>query len=450
MFHTFKYVHKGKPYYFLWESEGGSLCKIDYAAFLVCGQKEGLLDETEKKALESLDKNVVAEIEQELSELKEEPVDYTKVGKFGYTDLKAMCLHICHDCNLRCKYCFASEGTYNTPRDYMSAEVGKKAIDFLIAKSGKRVNMEVDFFGGEPLLNFDVVKEIVAYARSREKQAGKKFLFTMTTNGLLLNKEAREWLNAEMENVVISLDGRKDVHNACRKTANGKDVYDLIVNNALEFRKIRGDKKYYIRGTFTHDNIDFASDVLAINDLGFDQISIEPVVLEKGNPLALTEEDMPKVLSEYERLTEEYVERRKGSKWFSFFHYMLDLEHGSCIKKRLTGCGAGVEYLAVTPTGDLYPCHRFTGDERFKMGTVYDEDFNRDIQARFASCNLTNKPGCADCWAKFICSGGCSANNFYFEGDMSKPFGQTCLMMRKRIEQAMAINFLEKYDKQSN
>jgi uncharacterized protein len=451
MVYAFKYSLRGKPFYFLWDIESGSLHMADYPAYLVCGNKNNKLNEEERRDYNSLDGAQISEISEELISLEQSGLinmpapDYHGIMK--RSEIKALCLHICHDCNLRCSYCFGNEGTYNTERDYMSAEVGKKAIDFLIERSGNRRSLEVDFFGGEPLMNMDAVREILHYAEKRGAEEGKEFSFTITTNALLLNDENIDFINRKMYNVVISIDGRKDIHNCVRKTRNGNDAYDVILSNALKFRKIRGDKQYYIRGTFTGLNPDFYKDVLYLNDLGFDQLSIEPVVLPENHPLAIKKEQIPEVLESYVKLADEYIERRKSpEKWFNFFHFMLDLENGPCVTKRLTGCGAGAEYLAISPIGDIYPCHQFVGKDGFKMGSVNDGSFDGSIQSRFRAISVQNKERCHDCVAKYFCSGGCIANSFNYEHDLTKPYEAGCEMMRKRFELSLAIYAIENYE----
>jgi uncharacterized protein len=327
----------------------------------------------------------------------------------------------------------------------MSFETGKAALDFLFAHSGRRRNLEADFFGGEPLMNFDTVKRIIAYGKERAAELGKRIGFTMTTNGVLLNAEAREYLNREADNVVISIDGRKDVHDALRITPNGKGSFETVVKNALEFKKIRGNKKYYIRGTFTKRNLDFASDVLYLSDLGFDQISMEPVVLDPRSPDAFSAEDYAVILKEYDRLAAEYSERLSSSARFNFFHFMLDLERGPCAVKRLKGCGAGEEYLAVSPQGEIYPCHRFVGgDKAYRMGDVHTGEFNLGIQKGFADVNVYSKTECASCIAKYYCSGGCAANSLFFAGGLNNPHKESCVMMKKRFELSLALAAEEK------
>lgn len=431
----------------MWDIESGSLHHVDYPAFLCAKRRFSSLTGEEEVAFAALPQAEILEISGELDALVAEgSLDAPKPAATFYKNtaqVKALCLHICHDCNMQCDYCFASGGTYNTAKDYMSAETGKQAIDFLIANSGARHNLEVDFFGGEPLINFGVVKEIVAYAKDAAKKAGKEITFTLTTNCLGLNKDAREYLNDNMDNVVLSVDGRKCVHNGVRHTRDGKDGYDAVIRNALAFRKIRGDKRYYVRGTFTAANKDFAEDVFALSDLGFDQISIEPVVLSEGHPLAIRESDIPKILDEYDRLAEGYIERRKGEKWFNFFHFMLDLEHGPCVNKRLTGCGAGTEYLAVSPTGELYPCHQFVGEKEYDIGNVREGILHRDVRERFACVSVLGKPHCADCPAKYYCGGGCAANAKNFGGAVDGQYATGCALQKKRLELSLAISYLE-------
>ncbi|MCI6215066.1 MAG: thioether cross-link-forming SCIFF peptide maturase [Clostridiales bacterium] len=447
MVHCFTYTHKGNPLYFVWDVESGSLHNVDEAAFLVSKKRYQQLSDDENKRFLKLSESDLKEIDAELDLLEKDGVlnaPEVRINLPSSGEIKAMCLHICHDCNLRCSYCFAKDGTYNTPRDYMSFEVGKAALDFLFANSGKRHNLEVDFFGGEPLMNLDNVKKIVAYGKEKAKSLGKDIRFTLTTNGVLLNDDAIKYLNEEMDNVVISIDGRREIHDKLRVTPNGKGSYDIALKNAKKFRAVRGDKRYYIRGTFTQNNVDFSSDVLVLNDEGFDQISIEPVVLPDDSPLALHEKDLPEIFKQYDKLSEEYIERRKGDKWFNFFHYMIDLKNGPCVAKRLTGCGAGKEYVAVTPTGDIFPCHQFAGgDGKFFMGNVMDGTFNRDIQKTFENINVYSKEDCGKCPAKYYCSGGCVANSYNFNHDLTKPYKLSCEMMRHRLECSLAIYAVE-------
>ena len=353
-------------------------------------------------------------------------------------EVKALCLHICHDCNLRCKYCFADEGAYKSKREFMSLETAKKAIDFLIEHSGNRKVLETDFFGGEPLMNFDVVKQTVLYAKAEAAKRGKKFLFTLTTNGVLLKDDVAAFLNEEMENVVLSLDGRPDVHDAVRKTANGKGSYEYVIENIKNFVRVRGDKSYYVRGTFTAKNKDFDRDVLFLADQGFDSVSMEPVVTDIRD-LAITKEILPEIAEGYDRLCDEYLKRYAAGKGFNFFHFNVDLEGGPCLSKRVSACGAGNEYFSVTPSGELYPCHQFVGDREFCMGNVFDGKIDESIRNRFKNSCLFTREKCDDCFAKYICSGGCSANNYHYNGDIDKPYELTCEMMRKRVENAMHI-----------
>ena len=355
------------------------------------------------------------------------------------TVVKALCLHIAHDCNLACQYCFAEEGESHGRRALMSFEVGKKALDFLIANSGSRRNLEVDFFGGEPLMNWQVVKDLVRYGREQEKIHNKNFRFTLTTNGVLLNDEVMEFCNREMGNVVLSLDGRKEVHDKMRPFRNGKGSYDLIVPKFQKFADSRNQQKYYVRGTFTHYNLDFSEDVLHYADLGFKQVSMEPVVAQPEDDYAIREEDIPKICEEYDKLAKEMIKREKEGRGFNFFHFMIDLDGGPCLAKRLSGCGSGTEYLAVTPWGDLYPCHQFVGQEEFLMGNV-DEGIKRpEIADDFRSCNVYSKEKCRNCFAKFYCSGGCMANAYNFHGTIHDTYEIGCEMQRKRVECAIMI-----------
>ena len=353
-------------------------------------------------------------------------------------EIKALCIHICHDCNFRCRYCFADEGAYHSAREFMSEETAKAAVDFLIANSGKRKVLEMDFFGGEPLMNLSVLKKTVYYAKEQAAKVGKKFLFTTTTNALLLNDETIKFFNEEMENVVLSLDGRKEVHDAIRKTVNGKGSFDYVIGNIKKFVSLRGNKSYYVRGTFTAKNLDFSKDVLFIADQGLDSISMEPVVTDLPD-LEIKEEHLPAIEREYETLCDEYLKRYAEGKGFNFFHFNIDLEGGPCLSKRVSACGAGNEYFSVVPNGDLYPCHQFAGDKDFYMGNVRDGITRPDIREKFKNSCLFTRKKCGDCFAKFICSGGCNANNYHFNGDINEPYEMTCAMMKKRIECAMHI-----------
>lgn len=359
------------------------------------------------------------------------------------TNVKALCLHVAHTCNLNCEYCFAAQGKYHGERALMSFEVGKAALDFLVKNSGRHVNLEVDFFGGEPLMNYDVVKELVAYARSIEGEYGKNFRFTLTTNGMLVDDDVIDFANRECHNVVMSLDGRREVHDRLRQDYRGNGSYDKIVPKFQKFAKSRGDTGYYIRGTFTHNNVDFTNDIFHMADLGFTQLSIEPVVSAPGTPYALTDEDLPKLLEQYEILAKDMLRREEEGKPITFYHYMLDLSHGPCIYKRIAGCGSGSEYFAVTPTGDLYPCHQFVGDERYKMGDVWNGVTNNTLREEFMSCNVYARHECDDCFAKLYCSGGCAANAYHATGSISGIYEYGCKLFRKRIECAIMMKVAE-------
>lgn len=353
--------------------------------------------------------------------------------------VKALCLHIAHDCNLACRYCFAEEGEYHGRRALMSYEVGKKALDFLIEHSGSRRNLEVDFFGGEPLLNWQVVKDLVAYGRRQEKIHNKNFRFTLTTNGVLLNDEVQEFVNREMANVVLSIDGRKEVHDHMRPFRNGKGSYDLVLPRFRKLADSRNQEKYYVRGTFTRYNRDFSRDVLHLADLGFRQISVEPVVGTEEEEYALRPEDLPEIFAEYDRLAAEMVRRYGTDEDFTFFHFMLDLTGGPCVAKRLSGCGSGTEYLAVTPWGDLYPCHQFVGEEKYRMGNVDEGIIRTDLREKFRNCNVYSKEKCRNCFARFYCSGGCAANAYKFHGSINEAYEISCELERKRVECAIMI-----------
>ncbi|MDD7114123.1 MAG: thioether cross-link-forming SCIFF peptide maturase [Lachnospiraceae bacterium] len=389
----------------------------------------------------------IEEAYQEVLELKEQGLlftediyeDYITEVKNRKTVVKALCLHIAHDCNLACRYCFAEEGEYKGDRSLMSAKVGKAALDFLVANSGNRHNLEVDFFGGEPTMNFDVVKEVVAYGRFLEEKHDKHFRFTLTTNGILLNDDIMDFANKEMDNVVLSIDGRKEVHDYMRPGRNGKPTYDIIMPKFIRFAESRHQQKYYVRGTFTRRNLDFSNDVIHLADTGFEQISMEPVVGLPEEPYAIREEDLPQIFEEYDKLAREMIKREKEGRGFNFFHFMIDLTGGPCVAKRLSGCGSGTEYLAVTPWGDLYPCHQFVGEEDFLMGNVFDGIKRTDLCEQFRSCNVYTKEKCRDCFARFYCSGGCAANSFKFHGKIDDAYDLSCEMERKRVECAIMI-----------
>lgn len=394
--------------------------------------------------------------EEEIKEAVDEVLELEKAGQLFAEDIyenyifdfkkrktvvKALCLHIAHDCNLGCKYCFAEEGEYHGRRALMSLETGKKALDFLVKNSGSRVNLEVDFFGGEPLMNWDVVKELVLYGRSLEEPNNKKFRFTLTTNGVLLNDEIMEFANKEMANIVLSIDGRKEVHDKMRPFRGGSNLssYDVIVPKFQKVAESRDQMNYYVRGTFTHCNLDFSKDVLHLADLGFKQISVEPVVAKPEDFYAIQDEDIPVLKEEYDKLAKAMLERRKEGKAFNFFHFMIDLEGGPCVAKRLSGCGSGTEYLAVTPWGDLYPCHQFVGNEDFLLGNVDEGIVRTDICDEFKCCNVYAKEKCRKCFAKFYCSGGCAANSYNFHGNINDAYDVGCELQKKRIECAIML-----------
>ena len=434
MIHVFNYKNKN----YIYDVGSGSLHECDKpTADYLKAKEEGadidityLTDEQIKEAMEDCEA-----LKAQGLLFKEEVKTYPMKS----SEVKALCIHICHDCNFRCRYCFADEGAYHSGRrESMTLETAKAAVDFLIANSGKRKVLEMDFFGGEPLMNLDVLKQTVYYAKEAGAKAGKKFLFTTTTNALLLNDETIEFFNQEMENVVLSLDGRKEVHDAIRKSINGKGTFDLIIDKIKNFISLRGDKSYYVRGTFTAKNLDFGKDVLFIADQGVDSISMEPVVTDIPD-LQIREEHIPAIEKEYEELCERYLDYHKQGKGFNFFHFNVDLEGGPCLSKRVSACGAGNEYFSVTPNGDLYPCHQFAGDKNFLMGNVADGITRLDIREKFKNSCLFTRKKCENCFAKFICSGGCSANNYHFNGDIDEPYETTCAMMKKRVECAMHI-----------
>lgn len=412
-----------------------------------------MVDLYENKTLEQVvdklkvkyDEDQIKEAYSEMDALKENDLLFSPAvdtTDFKYNEegvVKALCLHVAHDCNLRCNYCFASQGDFNGERVRMPLEVGKKALDLLVEKSGNRRNLEVDFFGGEPLMNFEVVKDLVAYGRSIEDKHNKHFRFTITTNGVLLDDENMKFMNENMDNVVLSLDGRKEVNDNMRPAINGSGSFDLITPKFLDFIKMRGDKDYYVRGTFTSENLDFSKDVMFMNELGFDSLSVEPVVTDPKEEYALLEEHLDTIMEEYEKLSKEFIEKHKKGEGFTFFHFMIDLTQGPCFIKRVAGCGAGVEYLAVTPEGDLFPCHQFVGQDEFKIGTLDSGIDNAKLVDEFRNANVFTKEGCSDCWAKFYCSGGCHANAYYANNDLKKPYKLECDMERKRIECAISV-----------
>lgn len=370
------------------------------------------------------------------------PDDYEQLAadyKGSSRVIKALCLHVAHTCNLSCAYCFASQGKYHGERALMSFEVGKRALDFLVENSGSRRNLEVDFFGGEPLMNWQVVKDLVAYARSIEKDAGKNFRFTLTTNGVLLDDEVTDFCNREMHNVVLSLDGRPEVNDRFRVDAAGNGSYSRIVPNFQRFVAKRGDKSYYMRGTYTHYNTDFTRDLFHMADLGFTELSMEPVVCAPDDPCALTEEDFPVLCEQYELLAKEMLRRRREGRHITFYHYMIDLKHGPCIYKRVTGCGSGTEYMAVTPWGELFPCHQFVGDPKYSLGNIWDGVTNAAAQEEFRACNAYSRPDCKDCWARLYCSGGCAANSYHATGSIGGVYEYGCRLFKKRMECAIML-----------
>lgn len=406
--------------------------------------------ERENLSLGELDE-VLADIEQLKADGKLFTEDVYADRAFDFknrsTVVKALCLHVAHICNLNCSYCFAAQGKYHGERALMSFETGKRALDFLVEHSGTRKNLEVDFFGGEPLMNFEVVKQLVAYARSIERQAGKNFRFTLTTNGVLLNDEVTEFANRECHNVVLSLDGRKEVHDRLRKTVNGQGSYDLIVPKFQDFVQKRGNRGYYVRGTYTKYNLDFTNDIFHMADLGFTELSMEPVVSAPDDPYALSEADLPTLYKQYELLAEEMLRRRRAGKPFTFYHYMIDLSGGPCIYKRISGCGSGTEYLAVTPWGDLYPCHQFVGDEKYRLGDIWSGVTNTEVQQEFKLCNAYARKECRDCWAKLYCSGGCAANAYHAAGAVTGVYELGCKLFKKRMECAIMLKVAEALDK---
>ena len=427
---------------------GGAVHVVDEITFDVLDYYE--LNDAEKIA-KKLPKYTLDEIKETFDEIKSlvedgllySPDNYLDIDAFKNREpvVKAMCLHIAHDCNLKCKYCFASQGDFGGAKSIMGFEVGKKALEYLVDNSGSRKNLEVDFFGGEPLMNFEVVKQLVEYGNELGKEKGKNFRFTITTNGVLLDDEIIDYVNEHMHNVVLSLDGRKSINDDMRPTLNDKGSYDIIVPKFQKLIEKRKDKYYYVRGTFTRDNMDFSKDVLHFKDLGFDLTSVEPVVGDESNPYALRDEDLPKILDEYEKLAVEYSKMRVNNEPFRFFHFMVDLSQGPCVIKRMTGCGAGNEYLAITPEGDIYPCHQFVGQEEFKMGNVMADkvELPKEMQETFKEAHIYAKDECSKCWAKFYCSGGCHANAFNFNNDILKPYDLGCQMQRKRLECALMV-----------
>ncbi|HHX48956.1 MAG TPA: thioether cross-link-forming SCIFF peptide maturase [Clostridiales bacterium] len=448
MVHFFTFNHNNIEYYFIWDIESGSLFNVSNVAFLCAKNLYGTLSDRESDLFNKTPKDDIKFFSNEFKLLEQDGCLNSKQSvksfKKNLNYVKALCLHICHDCNLNCDYCFAGGGKYNSPKDYMTFDVGKHAIDFLIENSGNIKNIEVDFFGGEPLMNFDVVKKITDYAKITAKNSNKNIYFTLTTNCLLLNEDKANYLNEEMDNVVLSIDGRKETHNAVRHSLNNKNAFDIILNNAKYFVKIRGNRKYYVRSTFTNKNLDFSNDVEFLRKEGFSQISVEPVVLPKNHKLAIQEKHIEKINNEYDNLANSYIQKREEGNWYNFFHFMIDLEKGPCISKRLTGCGAGVEYLAVSPSGDLYPCHQFVGKEKFKIGNVFDGINKSEIRESFANNTVLIKENCKNCPAKYFCGGGCASNSYNFTGSISNTYDIGCKMLVKRFENSLAISAIEK------
>lgn len=447
--------YKNNGYNIVLDVNSGAIHLVDELTYDVIALweqtgREGIEEELQGK----YDRTELAEAIAEVAELVSRGELFTQDDYEEYiedvtkrdTVVKALCLHIAHDCNLACRYCFAEEGEYHGRRALMSFEVGRAALDFLIANSGNRRNLEVDFFGGEPTLNFQVVKDLVAYGREQEKLHNKKFRFTLTTNGVLLNDDIMEFANREMDNVVLSIDGRQKTNDYMRPFRGGQGSYDTIVPKFQKFAESRKQERYYVRGTYTHHNLDFAEDVLHLADLGFQQISVEPVVAQESDDYAIRKEDLPQLFAEYDRLAQEMIRRKKEGRGFNFFHFMIDLEGGPCVAKRLSGCGSGTEYLAVTPWGDLYPCHQFVGNEDFRMGNVYEGVTRTDIRDSFKGCNVYSKKDCRECFARFYCSGGCAANSYNFHGDIHNTYDIGCALQKKRVECAIMIKAAEAED----
>ena len=450
--------YKLNGYNIVVDVNSGSVHCVDDVAYdiiqLFCSEKKDKILELILKKYKDdnkVNKDEILAVFDDIEDLKKEKKlfsedifeDKAAFLKHEHTEIKALCLHVAHTCNLNCEYCFASQGRFKGERALMSLETGKAAIDFLIANSGKRKNLEVDFFGGEPLMNWEVVKGIATYGRSIQKTFNKNFRFTLTTNGIGINQDVIDFSNKEMDNVVLSLDGRKETHDNLRKNINGEGSYDIIVPKFQKFVEERGNKSYYIRGTFTHNNLDFTNDIFHMSDLGFKELSMEPVVCSPEDSYALKEEDLPKLFEQYEILAKEMLKRENTNKSFTFYHYMLDLEGGPCIYKRISGCGSGTEYFAVTPWGDLYPCHQFVGDEKYKMGSIYTGIDNQGIQEKFRNCNMYAREDCKNCWAKLYCSGGCTANAYHATGDINGIYEYGCKLFKKRIECAIMIKVAE-------
>lgn len=444
MIHSFQFQNR----FILVDVESGAIHSLDEPAYRIVQA----IEHGDDPCGVGVDADTVKEVLSDLEELKEngayETESMTAPEIPGGSAIKSICLHVAHDCNLRCKYCFAATGDFHGVRMLMPLDVGKRAMDFLIEHSGTRKHLEVDLFGGEPLMNWPVCVGIVNYGRELEKKHNKIIHFTITTNCVALTDEMIEFINREMHNVVISLDGRKEVHDALRPTVNGKGSFDVILKNAKKLVAGRGDKEYYIRGTFTRNNLDFLEDVKAITGYGFDQLSLEPAVLPDESPYSLLPEHLERINREYDALAEYYVESRKSpDTWFNFFHFMFDPAGGPCLRKRINGCGAGTEYAAVTPDGDLYPCHQFVGMDEWKIGSLDDGILRDDLQRAFLGCNICTKDTCKNCWAKYYCSGGCMANAVLYGGALDHPHEMSCALMRKRFECAIGIYLAERAER---
>lgn len=448
--------YKLNGYHIVLDGNSGSIHIVDPVAYDVIslyethGKKEIINKMLERHGhLEGVDENEILDCISDVEELisagklfSADPLSsYMEEtgGKKSKTTLKAMCLHVAHTCNLNCEYCFARQGNYKGEKALMSFETGKQALDFLIAQSGNRVNLEVDFFGGEPLMNWQVVKDLVRYARTQEPIYHKNFRFTLTTNGMLIDEDVIDFANREMHNVVLSLDGRQKVHDHLRKDWTGKGSYDRILPKFQMLVDARGGKDYYMRGTFTRNNLDFTEDVFHMADLGFRELSMEPVVSSPDDPYALTEEDLPLLFEQYEILAKEMLRREAKGEGFRFYHYMIDFAHGPCLHKRVSGCGSGTEYLAVTPWGELFPCHQFVNDPQFSVGNVWEGITKPDMQEQFKQCNVYVNPDCKDCWAKLFCAGGCAANAYHATGSIHGTYHYGCELFKKRMECAIMM-----------
>ena len=444
-------IHKFKQgdNYFVLDVNTGAVHVVDELVFdIVDDDKLKSKEEVLENLKGKYDLDEVSEAYDEIAELVKEEVLYSKdqyeeIAHSSMDDrdyIKAICLNVIHGCNLRCKYCFADEGEYHGHQGVMSADTAKKAIEYVVKRSGPRKNIEIDLFGGEPTMIMDTIKEIIAFARSKEKEWNKNIRFTMTTNATLLNDEMMDYMDKEMGNIILSLDGRKEVNDNVRIKVDGSGSYDDILPNIKKMisKRTKG-KTFYVRGTFTRNNTDFYEDIMAMINEGFREISIEPVVLEDGHPLAIREEDLPEIFDNYDKLFNEMLRRKREGDEFNFYHFNIDLQGGPCVYKRISGCGAGFEYVAITPQGDVYPCHQFVGNEEFKLGNIYEDTFDNKLSKKFKIAHIYNKPKCKECWARFYCSGGCQANNYNFNNDLTIPYEIGCKMQKKRIECAIAL-----------